>query len=232
MSFGISLFILSCQSGAPVANLKEDLDKYPEYSIILQDMKEEGNFFTDYYHRYKLVYSASKVPADSLAYKTESTDWMQVSKSEFQDKYNYLGMVLAAKSPDGKVSDTAHPPGYQYVGNPQYGRWRQDSSGNSFWEFYGKWAFFSYMFSGLSRPIYRTDYDGYRRYQTNRRPYYGKNKQFGTQGKYTQQTNRSFFERRQARESARRSRFSQKFNQRSRRSAGSSVRRRSGGFGK
>lgn len=36
--------------------------------------------------------------------------------------------------------------GSQLVGNPQYGNWRSNSSGNSFWHWYGQYAFFSTMF--------------------------------------------------------------------------------------
>ena len=37
-------------------------------------------------------------------------------------------------------------PGSQLVGNPQYGSWQTNSSGNSFWHWYGQYAFFSSMF--------------------------------------------------------------------------------------
>jgi len=37
-------------------------------------------------------------------------------------------------------------PGSQLVGNPQYGNWQTNSSGNSFWHWYGQYAFFSSMF--------------------------------------------------------------------------------------
>ncbi|MBQ0718976.1 MAG: hypothetical protein KBT88_11440 [Gammaproteobacteria bacterium] len=37
-------------------------------------------------------------------------------------------------------------PGSQLVGNPQYGSWQSNSSGTSFWHWYGQYAFFSSMF--------------------------------------------------------------------------------------
>lgn len=37
--------------------------------------------------------------------------------------------------------------GSQYVGNPGYGRWQTNSSGGSFWEWYGKYALFSSIFN-------------------------------------------------------------------------------------
>ncbi|MFT5690782.1 MAG: hypothetical protein ACI92E_000105 [Oceanicoccus sp.] len=51
--------------------------------------------------------------------------------------------------------------GSQLVGNPQYGNWRENSSGNSFWHWYGQYAFFSTM---LSRPIMYNRWSGGRDY--------------------------------------------------------------------
>ena len=141
-------------------------------------------------------------------------------------------MVLASKGGIDDITNTPSPPGYQYIGNKRYGRWRQDSHGNSFWEFYGKYAFFSHLFGGFTRPIYRNDWNDYRRYNSMGRPYYGRNNQYGTQGKLTKQTNRSYFQRQKAKAQARKSRFSNKFKQRTRRSRMSGFRGRSGGFGK
>ncbi len=38
--------------------------------------------------------------------------------------------------------------GSEYVGNSNYGEWRTNSSGSSFWHWYGQYAFFSSMFRG------------------------------------------------------------------------------------
>ncbi len=51
--------------------------------------------------------------------------------------------------------------GSQLVGNPQYGNWRENSSGQSFWHWYGQYAFFSSMFG---RPIYYNRWAGGRDY--------------------------------------------------------------------
>lgn len=39
-------------------------------------------------------------------------------------------------------------PGSQLVGNPHYGQWKTDSNGDSFWEWYGKYALFRSLFLG------------------------------------------------------------------------------------
>ncbi|MFQ5585122.1 MAG: hypothetical protein ACE5GL_11865 [Calditrichia bacterium] len=228
----LALLLISCAGKPPLEKLKKELNKYPEYSIILEDMNEEGALFKDYYHRYKIIVGQETGAGDSLAYETTITDWLKVSKKDFRKYYNYLGMVIASKTRDGGVVDTPYPPGYQYVGNPRYGRWRQDSSGNSFWEWYGKFAFMGYMFGMFGRPIYRSDWTDYRSYRSRGQPYFGRNREYGTAGKYTKQTNKSFFQRRQQREAARKQKFAEKVKRRTRRSKMSGVRRRSGGFGK
>ncbi len=55
--------------------------------------------------------------------------------------------------------------GSQLVGNPQYGNWSSNSSGGSFWEWYGKYALFSSLFRS---PIYYGGWAGNRNYS-----YYG-----------------------------------------------------------
>ncbi len=48
--------------------------------------------------------------------------------------------------------------GKELVGNPNYGQWKQDSSGGTFWEWYGKYALISSLMGG-----YRYDYGGWSR---------------------------------------------------------------------
>ena len=228
-----AILILACASSSPVERFKGELNKYPEYSIILEDQREEGNFFKDYHHRYKVVYAEKlEGSGDSLAYQSEITDWQEVPKKEYQKYYPYLGMVIASKSQDGKISDSQSPPGYQYVGDSRYGNWRRDERGNSFWEFYGKFAFFSHMFGMFGRPIYRNNWDTYRDYRSTGRPYHGPDRQYGTNGTHTQRTNKTFFERKSQKEAQRKARFSERVKQRTRRSKMSGTRSRSGGFGK
>ncbi len=225
--------IISCSSRSPIERLKQDLNHYPEYTIILQDMRQEGNFFPEYYHQYKIVYAEKKAGADEEpVYQTNITDWKTVDKKIFLNYSNFLGMAVASKTPDGGTTNSQYPPGYQYVNNPRYGQWRTNSSGNSFWEFYGKYAMLSTVFGMFHRPIYRSHWNDYSRYRTAGRPYYGPNREYGTSGSRTKQTNKSFFQRRQQRDLAKKSRFSDRLRSRVRRSGMSGFRSRSSGFGK
>ena len=48
---GLSLVVVGCGVGNPLERLQRTLDSYPEYSVILADMREEGTFSTDYWHQ-------------------------------------------------------------------------------------------------------------------------------------------------------------------------------------
>lgn len=231
----LSLFILVSACSAPKSPLRSiqaRLDKYPEYSIILQDMKEEGVFSKSYFHQYQIVYAEKTGEGDDLAYKTQTTEWLRTPKNDYRQYFDYLGMTLISKSAEGAVANTQQPPGYQYVGNPQYGRWRTDGGG-SFWEFYGKYAMMNQMFNLIGgRRVYRNDWDSYREYSGSGRPYFGKNREYGTSGSYTAKTNPNFFQRKKMRETASKTKFSDKVKSRVGRSNMGGVRSRSGGFGK
>ncbi|KFZ39077.1 hypothetical protein HR45_01380 [Shewanella mangrovi] len=51
--------------------------------------------------------------------------------------------------------------GSQLVGNPAYGQWRTDSSGTSFWAWYGMYSMFNNLFN---RPIYYDNWSRHRDY--------------------------------------------------------------------
>ncbi len=216
-----ALLLSACSSASPLDRLKSQLASVPEYAIILDDMREEGTFFSSYFHQYQVVQGEN----------SWTTDWLQVPESFYRDNENFLGMTLASKTPDGE-NTVPHPPGYDYVGNSRYGSWQTNSSGMSFWAFYGQYALMRDLL-GLGRgSIFRNDYDSYQRSRSQQRPYYGRTgKEYGTRGTVTQQKKPSFFARRRSRDVARQQRFQQKFNNRFGRSS-VPVRSRGFGFGK
>jgi len=80
------------------------------------------------------------------------------------------------------------------VGDSKYGRWNRDSSGQSFWVFYGQYRLISDLLGGGR--IYRGSYDTYNNYRTQGRPYYGPRNQYGTGGSITKAQNPNFYSRR------------------------------------
>ncbi|TAF67504.1 MAG: hypothetical protein EAZ55_04080 [Cytophagales bacterium] len=193
-------FLAACSGSAekkyvqnPVDGLIKSLDKEKTFSIVLYDMDFDDN---QYRHKYKVI----KNLTDSTKKKEEITEWKEVDQEFFVRNEDNLGLELASKGEDGKISKIPAPPGYSnYVGNKQYGQWRTDNSGNSFWEFYGKYAFMSSMFNLMTAPVYRSSYYDYRDNYMGRSPYYGQRingrYQYGTSGSLTTRTNPDFHSR-------------------------------------
>lgn len=206
----ITVALVSCgktYKKPPVDKYIVSMDDYSQYSIILHDMDVQGTFFKNYLHKYKIIY-----PKDTLAkplaphesrFEVIKTEWVDVGEKYFWANENNLGMTLASKSEDGKITRSAHPPGYNYVGNSKYGHWRTGHDGTRFWEFYGQWMFMSHMFGMMHRPVYYREYEEYRGNYYGRRSYYGeKNKsgqrRYGTNSAYTKQSRPDFHQRKSA----------------------------------
>ena len=194
------LLILTAGCGQrrdPVRDLIRDLDRYPEYSLIVDDLRVEEGFFPDYFLRFEVLRASGQRRAggDTLVYERHKTDWIEVPGSVFGQYEHYLGMVVSSKTLDGRRTGAgqAHPPGYQYVGNPQYGHW----GGGGFWQFYGQYAFMRSMLGG--HDIGRADYGDYRRSRERGQPYFGPAKgnqtTFGTRGTATQKARPGFYQR-------------------------------------
>ncbi|MEM1136952.1 MAG: hypothetical protein AAGI07_14025 [Bacteroidota bacterium] len=167
-----AFFLLSCGGSdfkkSPVDNLIRDMDQDKNFTILLYDLDVESGWPDTYKHRYKII----KEKEDGTPYE-ELTDWYEVSEDVFAYYENDMGMEIATKV-DGKVTKETSPPGYsRYVGNEQYGSWQNNSSGNSFWAFYGQYAFMSSMIGLVAGPVYRTGYYDYYNNYRGRRPYYG-----------------------------------------------------------
>ena len=55
----------------PLEEIRNDLKGLPTYSVILDDMKEQGTFFKDYFHKYRIITEE----------KTAKTDWVKVPRT-------------------------------------------------------------------------------------------------------------------------------------------------------
>ncbi len=208
-------------SSDPVTRLQASLEDKPEYAIILNDMRAEGNFVPSYYHQYRV----------DVGEKKEELPFQEVDEDVYKKYEPYLGMVLASKSADGTVYNTPFPNGYQYVGNPQYGQWRTDSSGGSFWEFYGKYMLLSQVMDWAGYGLSRRNYDQYASTRQSGKPYFGSKGQFGTEGTVTQKKKPEFYKRRSMRKASSEKRFQDKVNRRIGRSK-NTFRSRGFSFGK
>ena len=173
---GLQLARLDSQLGQRVGQL------YLSWDRILVDMEiREGETLT-LHHKYKTVTVQIQDPQKKQGAHSEREAWVPVSKATFDALEGKLGMSVARK-PAGKYEEEAEvlaqPAGYSYLAPPgqsnQYGQWRRDSHGGSFWAFYGQYMFMSSLFWGPAyRPIFPNDYNNYRRSHTSGRTYYGR----------------------------------------------------------
>jgi len=140
------------------------------------------NLFVKYYHKYTYIRNGKK----------NESNWIEVSAQEFEKQYNNLGMEIVSK-PYGfyeseKITSAA-PAGMSYVGNKHYGQWKQDSSGHSFWYYYGMYSFMNNMFGNNNHGYYRNDYNSYYDNRRNHKSYYGTgSRTYGTYGASTYRT--------------------------------------------
>ena len=222
---------------SPVDEFVKKYEDAPNYSIILHDMRfvEKQD---EYQHQYHLVIE----PASGDTVIDTVTQWYPVSPEFFESHVNHLGMEIVSKN-DGKVEKVPAPPGYNaFVGNEKYGRWQQQN-GNSFWQFYGQWAFMNAMFNMMAFPARQSYWRDYHQgYRPAGRTYYGPTvggrRAYGTNSRYTSSARPSatwnsyspgFQQRIRSRvqQSASRARTTRSSNR-----WGSGLRSRGGGFGK
>ena len=218
----VALLFQGCGVGQnPVEKIQNELQGEKEYAIILEDMREEGNFVPSYYHQYRV----------DIGEQQSHRPFMEVDEAFYKKNAAYLGMALAAKTADGAITNTPFPNGYQYVGNSQYGRWRENSSGGSMWELYGKYMLMSQVMNWGGFGLSRNHYNNYSSFQGSGRPYYGPNQQYGTSGTVTKKQKPDFFKRKMAKKSQSQTRFQKKVGQRMGRSK-NTFRSRGFSFGK
>lgn len=125
---------------------------------------EEVDIDSFYYHQYLIEENGD----------TSRTSWTEVDEDVYGDNEDNLGMALLNKPLgyyEAEVQKVATPPGMAYVGNPNYGQWRSDGRGGSFWEFYGRYMLYRNLFG---YPSYtRNDWNDWDRNYRGRQPYYG-----------------------------------------------------------
>ena len=202
----------ACDTQTPLERLQAQLEPYPEYSVVLQDMDED---LFGQSHRYRVVVGQPQAGSEELVYREAVLDWQRVDSGTYERHRPSLGMVVLSKGADGSVDRDAHPPGYQQVGDERYGQWRQDGGGRSFWEFYGQYALLSHIIGGFGGPIYRDDWGGYQDARRRGQTYYGPGtagggRTYGTNGSTTRQSNPDFFRRQQSRQAAQGRSFGQR----------------------
>ncbi len=160
----------------------------PELSELTAELAKEGT--TEGLAYKSLLRRLSAVNLDPKDEKEAEISLDELSRIEaaadpevFNDSLIDVVNVLADLS-NGKLARLYVPdsepkpkegPGSYLVGNPRYGEWRRDSSGNSFWAFYGQYALMRDLFFFPRRYSYGDWYTrrGWSYYGDVGRQYYG-----------------------------------------------------------
>lgn len=155
-SFSDSSNTIYSQSAVPtVEGINEVIKNYDylnDFTIVLNDMNYDNKQFQ---HQYEVI-----IP-DRDSIRSEMTGWKGVSAKYFRQHKDHLGLEIAAKK-DGLVMRDVAPPGFsQYVGNEQYGEWKEDNGRRS-WFFFPRYMYLGNIFyRNYRRPAYSsfTDYN-------------------------------------------------------------------------
>lgn len=129
------------------------------------------------YHKYLYVEDSQR----------REGEWEAVSLEEYNQHWDDLGMALVTKPAglfESEVNTQATPPGLAQVGNPKYGQWQKDSSGHSFWDWYGPYLFYSSLFGNNQSRYSRADWDDWDRNYRGRSAYYGSEREGARYGTY------------------------------------------------
>lgn len=142
-------------------------------SVILVDSFSTGLLIKTFHHKYKLVY-AFTLP-EEIVVRTSKEFWEK-------NLGNHGNSLFRRNERTGFTSSVPMPPGALYVGDPAYGTWELTDYGSKVWKFHRAYKNFPNTFEwGEFRP----SLDFYQRmkiYQSNEKPYYGPNNEFGTNG--------------------------------------------------
>ena len=146
----------------------------PEFREVAKQLKKdathEGTLYQGLVRRFSEI---NQKPGNkqefAAAYQELDALWAASDLAVFNDALLDIVNTLADLS-DGELERVNIPenaqtaavkggsgavPGSYLVGNPGYGHWRQDSSGRSFWEWYGMYSLFSNVVGGFGGGYYR-----------------------------------------------------------------------------
>lgn len=152
-------------------------------TVILIDTHATGFLIKTYYQKYRVISGYDQV--EELIVRT--------SKEFARKNMAHIGLSLYRKHRD-KEEFLPLPPGSTFVGDREYGNWRQTSSGRMLWKFYKPFKNFP-RFLGWGK--FRPDEEFERQMRTHiasNKPFFGLNQEFGPQGRITRTNFPQFFQ--------------------------------------
>lgn len=153
-------------------------------SVILVNTHATGFIIKTYYHKYKIVYG----------FHTYEELVVRTSRSFTSKHAKHIGMSIFRRDSQGKETTTPLPPGSVFIGNRDFGRWKNRDNIRE-WEFYRAYR---YIPQYLGYHNFRPTYEFYRQIQSGLRQnqaFFGFNDEFGTKGALTQKAFPQYFQK-------------------------------------
>lgn len=183
--FLILVFLGFSKSFSPAEHNKHYIANekvYPNYfieepiTVILIDSFKTGFLIKTYFHKYLKVYAFGE-PEELV---------MRTSKDYWKTHYKNRGMSLYRKEErKHKRSYTPMPPGSLFVGDPSFGHWVKENSGEQRWVFHRAYRDFPRV---LGWGKFRPNKKFYTKMKSSLQqdvPFYGLNNEFGENGVLT-----------------------------------------------
>lgn len=158
------------------------LSKNENITFILIDTHATGFLIKTYYQKYRVISSYDNIEEIIL----------RTSKEFAHRNRNNIGLSLFRRH-NSKEETIPQPPGSFYIGNKEYGFWRENKKGQVLWRFNSAYKNFpKYLGWGKFRP----DDEFYRQLKLKisaGQTFYGTQNEFGTSGKVTREAFPHFF---------------------------------------
>lgn len=180
-----------------VANEQVFSDTFPgsPVSVILMDSFRTGFLIKTYFQKYKIVHGF-RIPRE-IVVRTSKEFWEENLKNEgmslfrrkdisyYNKKSKKKNKYTSELDPLENESSIPMPPGFLYLDDRAFGRWRLKNSGEKVWTFHRAYRHFPKMFGwGTFRPSH-TFYEKAQIFLTGERAFYGLNNEFGPEGQIT-----------------------------------------------
>ncbi len=154
----------------------------PDTTVILVDTHATGFLIKTYYQKYRVISGYDNV--EELIVRT--------NKDFAIKNLSNIGLSLYRRNRD-KEEFLPLPPGSIYLGNNEFGSWKKNKKGKSYWIFNKAFKNFPrYLGWGTFRPT-EEFYQELLLKKSQNLPYYGLNEEFGPNGKVTQENFPQFF---------------------------------------
>ena len=146
-------------------------------TIVLVDCFEAGFLIKTYFQRYLIIHG----------FKSPESLVVRTSRDFYNKNLKNIGMSLfRRKESQNKLSLTPMPPGTLFIGDPTYGSWKYEDSGRRVWRFHRAYKHYPSLFRWNNWTPSFKFFQQAEVYEKSKEPFYGLDKNFGTEGEITQ----------------------------------------------